>query len=173
MVQSSCDNFYHCQNVFRGNTNKTIRKYGDETPGLGGAVLTFDTCPPGTFQEGDAVNSPTEEYIIEGDFSGCPRSCPAGSTTANAYAERKAEVMFAHFGAEGTINSESELEDAEWIISIPTNGSFHINVNPENDCSPSCLQFHLSTEGVTHIEKALPAYSGNVIVSWAKTHAWI
>ena len=60
---------------------------------------------------------------------------------------------------------------AEWNFSIPTEGWFYINANPENDCSPSCLQFHLSTEGVTHIEKALPAYSGNVIVSWAKTHA--
>ena len=48
---------------------------------------------------------------------------------------------------------ESELEDAEGTFRYH-HGWFYINANPENR-SPSCLQFHLSTEGVTHIEKAL------------------
>lgn len=68
---------------FTGNTAKTIGnsiyKWFESTLP---ATMVFKTCPPGTFQEDGATNSPPLEYGIEQDFTGCPNSCPAGRTTA-------------------------------------------------------------------------------------------
>jgi hypothetical protein len=60
---------------------RTIQKDAwQPSEGTGNSTLSFDVCPPGTWQ--DVSNTVNSEYNINIDFTGCPNGCGVGASTS-------------------------------------------------------------------------------------------